>query len=64
MVFRHADGEIAWGCDEGVITGWEGSPTDVSGGCVASEVNAEVERRRARLLDEACALLEAALDAG
>jgi hypothetical protein len=34
MVFRHLDGEIAWGCDscgdEGVIRGWEGSPTDVS----------------------------------
>lgn len=33
MVFRHLDGEIAWGCDscgdEGVIRGWEGSPTDV-----------------------------------
>jgi hypothetical protein len=34
MVFRHLNGEIAWGCDscgdEGVIRGWEGSPTDVS----------------------------------
>ncbi len=34
MVFRHGNGEIAWACDvcgdEGVITGWEGSPTDVS----------------------------------
>lgn len=125
-VFRHANGEIAWGCDvcgdEGVITGWEGSPSDVSGlddsdvdgdpialvmprelfdrirrvllldaasellvaraegssagvilagsseafdelaGYVASEANAETDRRRARLLDEACDLLEAALD--
>jgi len=35
MVFRRSNGEIAWSCDacgdEGVITGWEGSPTDVSG---------------------------------
>jgi len=34
MVFRRANGEIAWACDvcgdEGVITGWEGSPTDAS----------------------------------
>lgn len=34
MVFRHGNGEIAWACDvcreEGVITGWKGSPTDVS----------------------------------
>jgi PAS domain-containing protein len=35
MVFRRPNGEIAWSCDacgdEGVITGWEGSPADVSG---------------------------------
>ncbi len=35
MVFRRTTGEIAWSCDtcgdEGVITGWEGSPTDLSG---------------------------------
>ena len=35
MVFRHGNGEIAWSCevcgDEGLITGWEGSPSDVSG---------------------------------
>jgi hypothetical protein len=35
MVFRRTNGEIAWSCDtcgdEGVITGWEGSPTDLSG---------------------------------
>jgi hypothetical protein len=34
LVFRHLNGEIAWSCDtcgdEGVIRGWEGSPTDVS----------------------------------
>ena len=34
MVFRHANGEISWACDvcgdEGVITGWEGSPSDLS----------------------------------
>ena len=126
MVFRHGNGQVAWACDvcgdEGVITGWEGSPTDVSGlddsyaegetiavemsrslfdrirgvllldaasellvasaegssagvilagsseafdelaGYVAAEANAETDRRRARLLDEACDLLEAALD--
>jgi hypothetical protein len=125
MVFRHGNGQIAWACDvcddEGVITGWEGSPTDVSGldgsyadgapiavvmsrglfdllgdvvvldaaselmiaraegssegvvlagpaeafdelvGYVASEANAETDRRRARLLDDACAVLEASL---
>ena len=124
MVFRHGNGQIAWACDvcgdEGVITGWEGSPTDVSGlddgyaegetiavemsrslfdllrgvlvldaasellialargssegvvlsgsaeafdelvGYVASEANAESDRRRARLLDEACTVLETA----
>lgn len=128
MVFRHRNGEIAWACegcgDEGVITGWEGSPSDVSqfddssiygdpiavvlprevfdrvrdvlvldAGAelliaraegspagvvlagppgwfeelveyVASEANAETDRRRVRLLDDACALLEAALEAG
>ncbi|MDH4119176.1 MAG: hypothetical protein OEW30_17490 [Acidimicrobiia bacterium] len=125
MVFRHRNGQIAWACDvcgdEGVITGWEGSPTDVSGlddsyaegetiavvmscslfdllrgvlvldaaselliaraegasegvvlsgsaeafdelvGYVASEANAETDRRRARLFDEACTVLETAL---
>lgn len=124
MVFRHGNGEIAWACDvcgdEGVITGWEGAPADVSGlddnadgdviavavsrglfallrgvlvldaaselliaraegssegvaltgpadafdelvGYVASDANAETDRRRARLLDEVCAVLEAAL---
>jgi len=34
MVFRHANGEISWACDvcedDGVITGWEGSPSDLS----------------------------------
>ena len=125
MVFRRTNGEIAWTCDacgdEGVLTGWEGSPTDLSGlddsyadgdevvllvarelfeviggvlllddACellvaraegtavgivltggagafeelveyVASEANAETDRRRLRLLDQACAALEAAL---
>ena len=128
MVFRRTTGEIAWSCDvcgdEGVITGWEGSPFDLSGfddsyvdgdltavvmardvfdvvrgvllldaACellvaraggsaagvllagpagsfeelleyVASESNAETDRRRVRLLDEACSLLEAALAPG
>ncbi len=35
MVFRRASGEIAWSCDvcgdEGLISGWEGWPADVSG---------------------------------
>lgn len=35
MVVRRTNGEIAWSCDacgdEGVITGWAGSPTDLSG---------------------------------
>lgn len=34
MVFRRSSGEIAWACDtcgdEGVISGWQGSPADVS----------------------------------
>ncbi len=126
MVFSRTNGEIAWSCDacgdEGVISGWEGSPADVSGlddsyaegeevmllitrelfevirgvlllddaceqlvaraegsaagvvltgrtgafeelvGYVASEANAETNRRRMRLLDEACTALDAALD--
>lgn len=33
-------------------------------GSVASEANVETDRRRARLLDEACAVLEAALVEG
>jgi hypothetical protein len=35
MVFHRWNGEIAWSCDvcgdEGVITGWQSSPFDVSG---------------------------------
>jgi hypothetical protein len=122
MVFRRTSGEIACSCDvcgdEGVITGWQGSPFDVSGlddsyvdggvimvemtrdlfdvvrgvllldaasellvaraqgtstgvlvsgclgafeelvECVASEANAETDRRRCRVLDEVCAVLE------
>ena len=125
MAFRRMNGEIAWSCDacgdEGVISGWEGSPADVSGlddsyaegdtvtlviardlfdvirgvlllddACellvaraegsragvvltgqtgafeelveyIASEANAQTNRRRMRLLDEACTALEAAL---
>ncbi|HUF97846.1 MAG TPA: hypothetical protein VMM60_06925 [Ilumatobacter sp.] len=129
MVLRRMTGEIAWSCDvcgdEGVISGWEGSPTDVSGlddsyvedelvsiviarelfdvvcgvlllddasellvaraegsaagavvltgaagsfeeliGYVASEANVETDRRRRRLLDEACTALDAALGLG
>lgn len=34
MVFRHANGAIAWACDvcgdKGLITGWEGSPSDLT----------------------------------
>ena len=125
MVFRRTNGEIAWSCDacgdEGVISGWEGSPAEVSGlddsyaegdtvtlviardlfdvirgvlllddACellvaraegsrsgvvltgqtgafeelveyIASEANAQTNRRRMRLLDEGCTALEAAL---
>ena len=125
MVFRRVNGEIAWSCDvcgdEGVITGWQGSPTDASGlddgyvdgdeitavvsrevfdavrgvllldaacelvvaraqgtsagvllagrvgafeelvGYVAAESNVESDRRRVRLLDDACTVLEAAV---
>ncbi len=125
MVFRRTNDDIAWSCDvcgdEGVIIGWEGSPTDLSclddsyadgdalvllvarelfevirgvslldAACellvaraegtavgvvltgrsgafeelveyVASEANAETDRRRVRLLDEACTAIEAAL---
>jgi hypothetical protein len=125
MVLRRTNGEIAWSCDacgdEGVISGWEGSPADVSAlddsyaegdtvtlliarelfeairgvlllddACellvaraegiavgivltgragafeelveyVASEANAETDRRLVRLLDGACTALEAAL---
>ena len=127
MVFRRTNDEIAWSCDtcgdEGVISGWEGSPDDLSAlddsyadgdelvllvarelyelirevllldvACelliaraegtasgvvlkgstgafeelieyVASEANAETNRRRMRSLDEACTALEAALAA-
>lgn len=127
MVFRRTNGEIAWSCDacgdEGVISGWEGTPADVSSlddsyaegdevtvliarelfevirgalllddACelliaraegrsagvaltgrkgafeelveyLASEANAETDRRRMRLLDEACTELEAAMAA-
>jgi hypothetical protein len=127
MVFRRTNGEIVWSCDacgdEGLISGWEGSPADGSGlddsyaegdpvtlvidrelfdvirgvlllddagellvaraegsrggvvlmgrtgafeelvEYVASEANAETNRSRARLLDEACTELEAALAA-
>lgn len=125
MVVRRANGEISWACDvcgdDGVITGWAGSPSDLSGlddryvdgervevvmprvlfdgvrqvllldaasellvaraegraagvvlsgpsgafeelvGYVASEANAGRDRRRARLLDEVCVLVDAAL---
>ena len=71
MVFRHPNGEIAWGCDvcgdEGVIVGWHGSPTDVSGlddGDVdGDEITAVVSRevfdavRGVLLLDAACELV-------
>ena len=125
MVLCRTNGEIAWSCDtcgdEGVISSWAGTPTDVSAlddsyadrdelvllvarelyelirgvlllddACellvaraegsaagvvlrgptaafeelveyVASEANAETNRRRMRSLDEACTALEAAL---
>ena len=73
MVFRRVNGEIAWSCDvcgdEGVITGWQGSPTDVAGldesyvdGDVATAViSREVfgALRGVLLLDAACELVVA-----
>jgi hypothetical protein len=73
MVFRHLNGEIAWGCDscgdEGVIRGWEGSPTDVSqlddsdadGDTITSLVSRNMSDllRDVLLLDDACELLVA-----
>ena len=73
MVFRRNDGEIAWSCDtcgdEGVISGWEGSPTDCSGvndsyaggGELVLLVARELYEliRGVLLLDDACKLLVA-----
>ena len=73
MVFRRGNGEIAWSCetcgDEGVITGWQGSPTDLSGAddsyakgdVVALLVVRELYEmiRGVLLLDDACVLLVA-----
>ena len=128
MVSRRRNGEIAWGCsacgDEGLISGWENSPFDLSDlddsyaagepvvllvardlfkvlsevvlwdaaselliagaeGCgdgvllsgradafvelfesVVAESNAETNRRRQRLLDQVCEVLEVALSEG
>ena len=73
MVFRHINGEIAWGCDscgdEGVIRGWEGSPTDVSqldnSDADGDMITLLISRDRSDLLrdvllmDDACELLVA-----
>ena len=73
MVFRRINAEIAWSCDvcgdDGVITGWEGSPTDVSGlddgYADGDEITAVVSReafdalRGVLLLDAACELVVA-----
>jgi hypothetical protein len=73
MVFRHLNGEIAWGCDscgdEGVIRGWEGSPTDVSqldnsaaeGDMITLLISRDMSDllRDMLLMDDACELLVA-----
>ena len=73
MVFRHLDGEIAWGCDscgdEGVIRGWEGSPSDVSrlddsdaaGDMITLLISRDMSDllRDVLLMDDACELLVA-----
>lgn len=73
IVFRHLDGEIAWGCDscgdEGVIRGWEGLPTDVSrladsyadGDAVSLLISRDVSDllRDVLLMGDACELLVA-----
>ena len=73
MVFRRVGGQIAWSCnacgDEGVISGWENSPADVSG---LDDSNAEgdlvallIDRDMSDILhdvllmDDACELLVA-----
>ena len=73
MVFRRKNGEIAWSCDtcgdDGVITGWEGAPTDLSGVDGSNADGDEIALLVARelyemicgvlLLDDACELLVA-----
>ena len=49
------------GSSEGVVLAGPSDVFDELVGYVASEANHESDRRRARLLDEACAVLEAAL---
>lgn len=75
MVFRRTSGEIAWSCDvcgdEGAISGWEGSPADVSGlddsyaegDMVTLLIVRELFEgiQGVLLLDDACTAIEAAL---
>lgn len=77
MVFRRTNGEVAWSCDacgdEGVIHGWEGSRADVSGlddsyaegDTVALLIPRDLSEliRDALLLDDACELLVARVEA-
>lgn len=71
MMFHRTNGEISWSCDscgdEGVITGWEQSPTDgsglddsyVEGDVVAVLVDRDLADvlRGVPLLDAACELV-------
>ena len=73
LVLRRAEGEIEWSCescgDDGIIRGWEGSPTDVSslddshaeGETFALLVTRDVSAviLEVLLLDDACELLVA-----
>lgn len=76
MVFRRTNDKIGWNCDacgdEGVISGWEGTPADVSGlddsYAEGDEVTLLIARelfeviRGVLLLDDACELLIARAD--
>lgn len=59
LLVARAEGSSA----EVILTGSSAVFEELAG-YVASEANAETDRRRARLLDDACALLEAALVEG
>lgn len=51
----------AQGSSDGVVLAGTSDAFDELVGYVASEANAEADRRRARMLDNVCAVLEAAL---
>ncbi len=54
----------AVGSSAGVVLAGRSGAFEELVGFVMSEANAEPSRRRARVLDEVCAVLEALLDAG